>query len=52
MLYTVKGYHVKFDELKLDPNISKWDVHVLQISKTRRHLDKASVLRFWDTLDK
>ena len=51
-LPSVRGYHVKFDELKLDPNISKWDVHVLQISKTRRHLDKASVLRFWETLDK
>ena len=68
----VKGFHVKFDEVKLDGNIQKWDVQllnvssvsvgvvgcvyncvcVLQISKAKRHLDKASILKFWDTLDK
>ena len=50
--HAVKAYHVKFEEARLDPNIQKWDVSVLHISKSRRHLDKASVLRFWETLDK
>jgi len=48
----IKGYHIKFEESRLDLNIKKWDVQVLQISKTKRHLDKASILRFWETLDK
>ena len=28
---TVKGYHIKFEESRLDPNIKKWDVQVLQV---------------------
>lgn len=48
----MKAFHVKFDEAKLDSNIQKWDVEVLQISKTKRHLDKASMLRFWDILER
>ncbi len=48
----VKAYHLKFDELKIDPNIQKWDVQVLEISRNRRHLDKACMLRFWETIDR
>ena len=28
----VKAFHIRFEELRLDPNIQKWDVHVLQVS--------------------
>ena len=28
---SVKAFHVKFDEAKLDSNIQKWDVEVLQV---------------------
>lgn len=48
----IKAFHLKFDEAKLDSNVQKWNVEVLQISKTKRHLDKASMLRFWDIMDK
>lgn len=51
-IVTVKAYHLKFEELKCDPNIQKWDVQVLEISRNKRHLDKASILRFWETLDR
>ncbi|XP_064395224.1 parafibromin-like [Halichondria panicea] len=48
----IKAFHVKFDELKMDKNIQKWDIHILPISNSKRHLDKASVLKFWETLDR
>ena len=48
----MKAYHLKFDDLKVDSNIQKWDVQVLEISRSKRHLDKASILRFWETLDR
>ncbi len=28
----VKAFHVKFEEAKLDNNIQKWDVEVLQVT--------------------
>ncbi len=48
----VKAFHLKFEEMKLEPNIKKWDVQVLQISRNKRHLDKANILHFWETLDR
>lgn len=48
----MKAYHLKFDELRCDPNILKWDIQVLEISRNKRHLDKASILLFWETLDR
>jgi len=47
-----KGFYLKYDEMKTDPNVQKWDVHVLTISRNKRHLDKASIIRFWEILDK
>ena len=34
MFLVVKAFHVKFEEAKLDANIQKWDVEVLQVSST------------------
>ncbi|XP_046844194.1 parafibromin-like [Xenia sp. Carnegie-2017] len=48
----VKAFHLKFDEMATDANVKKWDVHVLTISRSKRHLDRASVLKFWEALDK
>ncbi|KAI8518518.1 accessory factor associated with RNA polymerase II [Branchiostoma belcheri] len=48
----IRAFHLKFDELKLDPNIQKWDVCVLELSRHKRHKDRASLLRFWEVLDK
>ena len=30
----MKAFHVKFDEAKLDSNIQKWDVEVLQVGRS------------------
>lgn len=36
----------------MDPNVQKWDVTVLELSRHRRHLDRPVFLRFWETLDR
>lgn len=31
MSFLVKAFHLRIEERKLDPNIQKWDVHLLQV---------------------
>ena len=33
VIFTVKAFHIKFDELKLDSSIQKWDVQVLKVRR-------------------
>lgn len=47
----IKGFHLKWDESKLDENVAKWNVHILELSRNKRHLDKANLLKFWSSLD-
>ena len=49
---SVAAFHVKWDDTKLDVNVSKWNVSVLSLSKTKRHLDRATLQRCWEVLDK
>lgn len=51
-LRSVRAFHLKYDEAKTDPNVQKWDVTVLELSRHRRHLDRPVFLRFWETLDR
>ncbi|XP_037944568.1 parafibromin [Teleopsis dalmanni] len=46
------AFHLRFSELKLDGNVAKWSVTLLNLSQTRRHLDRAVLMTFWETLDK
>ncbi|CAK5073022.1 unnamed protein product [Meloidogyne enterolobii] len=48
----VAAFHLKFEEQKMDPNVAKWSVNVLQLSRTKRHLDRAILQRFWEILDR
>lgn len=50
--YTVKAFHVKWAELPLDPNVKKWSVHILNLDRVKRHLDRATIQMFWEVLDK
>lgn len=50
--HVVKAFHLKYDEVRLDPNVQKWDVTVLELSYHKRHLDRPVFLRFWETLDR
>ena len=47
----IKAFHLKFDEAKLDANVAKWSVHVITLSRNKRHLDRANMLDFWAALD-
>uniref|UniRef100_A0A914CWQ4 Parafibromin n=1 Tax=Acrobeloides nanus TaxID=290746 RepID=A0A914CWQ4_9BILA len=46
------AFHLKYDDQKLDANVAKWNVNILQLSKNKRHLDKAVLPKFWQSLDR
>ncbi|XP_018015837.1 parafibromin [Hyalella azteca] len=46
------AFHIKFDETKLDANIAKWSVHVISLSRIKRHLDRAAFQQCWEKLDR
>ncbi|XP_040215746.1 parafibromin [Rana temporaria] len=48
----IRGFHLKYDEVRLDPNVQKWDVTLLELSYHKRHLDRPVFLKFWETLDR
>ncbi len=48
----VAAYHLKWDDSTLEPNIGKWAVNVIQLSRDKRHLDRARLMTFWETLDR
>ncbi|GLH14067.1 Parafibromin [Gryllus bimaculatus] len=45
------AFHVKYDEMRLDSNVGRWAVHVIELSRTKRHLDRAALMVFWEKLD-
>lgn len=51
VLFLVCAFHLKYDEMKLDANVGKWAVTVIQLSKIKRHLDRAALMAFWEKLD-
>ncbi|XP_062515070.1 parafibromin-like [Corticium candelabrum] len=48
----VKAFHLKYEGNKTELNVQKWNVQVLEVSQTKRHLDRASILKFWEMMDK
>lgn len=52
VVFLVAAFHLRYDEMKLDANIARWAVTVLNISRTKRHLDRACLMSFWESLDK
>eukprot|EP00055_Hartaetosiga_balthica_P014420 m.78989 g.78989 ORF g.78989 m.78989 type:complete len:477 (+) comp8590_c0_seq1:120-1550(+) len=46
-----RAFHVMFDDAKLNPNVAQWDCKILQISRSRRHMDQTAVHDFWEVLD-
>ena len=51
-MHVVQAFHLKFVEQKLESNVGKWNVHVMQLSETKRHMDRAALLKFWEVLDR
>jgi len=52
ILSNIAGFHLKMEETTLEKNIANWAVSVVQLSRNRRHLDRAAMLSFWEKLDK
>eukprot|EP00164_Ancoracysta_twista_P008366 GFYU01012075.1.p1 GENE.GFYU01012075.1~~GFYU01012075.1.p1 ORF type:complete len:450 (+),score=103.69 GFYU01012075.1:157-1506(+) len=53
MIFTnVKGFFIQYEDEAAHENIAKWDVTVLKISKTKRHLDATVWLSLWESLDR
>lgn len=50
-LISVCAFHLRYDEMKLDANVARWAVNVLNLSRTKRHLDRAILMTFWEKLD-
>jgi len=46
------GFHIKWDEMVTEKNIANWAVNIIQLSRTKRHLDRARLMVFWEILDK
>lgn len=51
-LFAVCAFHLKYDEMRLDANVARWAVTVIELSRTKRHLDRAALMIFWEHLDK
>ncbi|KHJ45259.1 RNA pol II accessory factor, Cdc73 family [Trichuris suis] len=52
MPFIVCAFHLKWEDDKLDSNVSRWAVNILTLSRTKRHLDRACLHKFWETLDR
>lgn len=49
--FQVCAFHLRYNEMKLDTNVAQWPVTVLNLSRTERHLDRAVLMTFWESLD-
>ena len=38
------GFHLKWDEMILEKNIANWAVNTIQLSRNKRHLDRARLM--------
>jgi RNA pol II accessory factor, Cdc73 family, C-terminal len=48
----VAAFHLKWDESILEKNVANWSVNIIQLSRNKRHLDRAKLMNFWEILDK
>lgn len=49
---TVAAFHLKWDDSTLEKNIGNWAVNIIQLSREKRHLDRAKLMTFWEILDR
>jgi len=52
ILSRIAGFHLKHQEETLEKNVANWAVSVIELSRTKRHLDRAALSMFWERLDK
>ena len=51
-LFLVAAYHVMWNDSIVEKNVDKWAVNIIRLSREQRHLDRAKLMNFWETLDK
>lgn len=51
ILLKVKGFYLKYKDLPLNENVKKWNVKILEISRTKRHFDVSIQNEFWTLMD-
>jgi len=47
----VRGFYLRPDDIQVPAEVKSWNVKILTISKSKRHLDSTAALEFWDTLE-
>lgn len=47
----VKAFYVTFSGSDPDPNVKKWNVTTIDVSRTQRHLDTRLVSKVWEEID-
>ncbi|MFH4976785.1 hypothetical protein AB6A40_003494 [Gnathostoma spinigerum] len=48
----IAAFHLMYEDQRLDVNVARWSVNILKLSRNKRHLDRAILSRFWETLDR
>lgn len=48
----VCAFHLKYNEMRLDANVARWAVSVIDLDREKRHLDRAALMTFWEQVDK
>ena len=51
ILQKVKGFHLKFQDMPTNDNVKKWNVKILEISRTKRHVDVSIQNEFWNVMN-
>jgi len=48
---TVKGFYIYYDDEKIPPAVSTWNVQCLTINKHKRHFDQSASNKFWEEME-
>ncbi|PAV92588.1 hypothetical protein WR25_14616 [Diploscapter pachys] len=48
----VQAFHIYYDDIKIEPNVLKWNVERIPVSRMKRYKDKANLARIWEKIDK
>jgi hypothetical protein len=47
----IKGFHLKYSDMPANENVRKWNIKILEISRSKRHFDVSVQNEFWSLLE-
>ena len=50
ILQKIKGFYLKYEDMPINKNVKKWDVHIFSIYRDMRHYDIFKHNEFWDIM--